>query len=85
MKRITIFTPTYNRANLIIKGYKALCQQTSHDCKWLIIDDGSIDNTKELCKSWLISDTIHLFKDGFEGYSKDSPWLTIRYCHKENG
>lgn len=85
MKKLTIFTPTYNRANLIIKGYKALCQQTSHDCKWLIIDDGSIDNTKELCKSWLISDTIHLYKDGFEGYSKDSPWLNIRYCHKENG
>ena len=53
MATLTIFTPTYNRANTLIRTYESLCRQTSYDFEWLIIDDGSIDNTAELVKSWL--------------------------------
>ncbi|WP_413531704.1 glycosyltransferase family A protein [Empedobacter brevis] len=45
---ITIFTPTYNRAYILTNLFKSLKDQTCHDFQWLIIDDGSTDNTKEL-------------------------------------
>ena len=46
--RLTIFTPTYNRVDLLQRGYEALCRQTCNDFIWMIVDDGSIDNTKEI-------------------------------------
>lgn len=52
MKTITVFTPTYNRAYLLPQLYTSLVSQTSQDFEWLIIDDGSTDNTKDLVKEW---------------------------------
>ena len=52
MKTITIFTPTYNRAYLLPQLYNSLIEQTNKDFIWLVIDDGSNDNTKELIKNW---------------------------------
>ena len=45
---ITVFTPTYNRGYKISDLYKSLMSQTKYNFEWLIIDDGSIDNTKEI-------------------------------------
>ncbi|MBD5282989.1 MAG: glycosyltransferase family 2 protein [Bacteroides sp.] len=45
---VTIFTPTYNRAQTIIRTYNSLLEQSSKDFEWLIIDDGSTDNTSQL-------------------------------------
>ena len=45
---ITIFTPTYNRGYVINKLYDSLLKQTIKDFEWIVIDDGSKDNTKEL-------------------------------------
>lgn len=50
---ITVFTPAYNRAYTIHKTYESLKRQTNKNFKWLIIDDGSTDNTKELIEKWL--------------------------------
>lgn len=47
---ITILTPTYNRSNLLPELYESLLRQTSKDFEWLIVDDGSSDNTKEVLK-----------------------------------
>lgn len=58
MHTITVFTPTYNRADLLVRGYDALKKQTSKDFEWLIIDDGSSDNTKELVQSWIDANEI---------------------------
>lgn len=44
---LTIFTPTYNRKELLGRLYKSLCHQTSKDFIWLIVDDGSDDGTRE--------------------------------------
>lgn len=52
MKKITVFTPTYNRAYCLNLVYESLCRQTSKDFLWLIIDDGSTDNTKDLVETW---------------------------------
>ncbi|MEG1311460.1 MAG: glycosyltransferase family 2 protein [Romboutsia sp.] len=53
MKTLTVFTPTYNRAYILKKCYDSLKNQTSKDFIWLIIDDGSSDNTKEVVKVWI--------------------------------
>jgi glycosyltransferase involved in cell wall biosynthesis len=47
MVKITIFTPTYNRRHTIDRLYKSLTNQTSKEFEWVIVDDGSIDDTKE--------------------------------------
>ena len=44
---ITILTPTFNREKLINKAYESLINQTNKDFEWLVIDDGSVDNTKQ--------------------------------------
>lgn len=69
MPFLTIFTPAYNRAHTIIRTYESLKKQNCKDFIWLIIDDGSKDNTSELVKQWKNE------ANGFE----------IRYIYKENG
>ena len=49
---LTIFTPTYNRGYTINKCYESLKRQTDKNFKWLVIDDGSTDNTKDLIMKW---------------------------------
>lgn len=49
---ITVFTPTYNRAYILGKLYKSLCEQSYKDFEWLIIDDGSTDTTESLVNSF---------------------------------
>lgn len=53
MKTLTVFTPTYNRAHTITRTYESLLRQTCKDFEWLVIDDGSIDNTRELVEGWM--------------------------------
>lgn len=45
---ITVFTATYNRSNTLLRLYDSLCRQTNKKFEWLIVDDGSTDNTTEL-------------------------------------
>lgn len=66
---LTVFTPTYNRADLLEKGYEALKRQISKDFLWIVIDDGSTDNTKEVVEKW-------------QSECKD---FEIKYVYKENG
>jgi glycosyltransferase involved in cell wall biosynthesis len=60
MKTLTVFTPTYNRAYCLHQLYESLVRQTSQDFIWLIIDDGSSDNTKELVDSWINENKIEI-------------------------
>ena len=53
MKKLTVFTPTYNRAYILSKCYDSLVKQTNNDFIWMIVDDGSTDNTKELIDSYI--------------------------------
>ena len=45
MPALTVFTPTYNRADRLGRAYESLKQQTNKDFCWLIVDDGSTDDT----------------------------------------
>lgn len=44
---VTVFTPTYNRGNLLPKLFHSLCDQSCDNFEWIIVDDGSSDNTAE--------------------------------------
>ena len=57
-KRLTVFTPTYNRAHTLARLYRSLCVQTCKDFVWLIIDDGSTDNTASLVHSFIEENLI---------------------------
>ena len=58
MKTITVFTPAFNRAHTIWRTYDSLCRQTSKDFEWLVVDDGSSDNTKDLVNRWIADNII---------------------------
>ena len=51
--RITVFTPTYNRAYIISNLYNSLLRQTYKNFEWLIVDDGSVDETESLVTNWI--------------------------------
>ena len=60
MEKIAILTPTYNRAHTLERAYISLLQQTEQSFKWIIIDDGSIDDTENLIKRFLCEGKIKI-------------------------
>ena len=50
---VTVFTPAYNRANLLHILYNSLKKQTCFDFEWLIVDDGSTDSTKAVIEDFV--------------------------------
>lgn len=66
--KLTIFTPTYNRMELLQRAYESLLRQTCKDFVWLIVDDGSTDDTKQVVRRWtedgLISIRYAFFENG---------------------
>ena len=69
MVKVTVFTPTYNRAYIIENLYHSLQRQTVKDFEWIVIDDGSSDKTEEL----------------FSSITLDSNEFNIKYIKFENG
>ncbi|MEM0058791.1 MAG: glycosyltransferase family 2 protein [Candidatus Bathyarchaeia archaeon] len=49
---ITILTPAFNRAHLLPRLAESLLSQTLQDFEWLIVDDGSSDNTEEVINKY---------------------------------
>lgn len=60
MKTLTVFTPTFNRAYTLHKCYESLKRQSSKDFVWLIVDDGSSDNTKEIVDKWISENEVEI-------------------------
>lgn len=60
MKQLTIFTPTYNRSRTLPRVYESLLNQESQLFKWLIVDDGSTDDTKSLVDSWIAAGKLEI-------------------------
>ena len=67
--RITVFTPTYNRAYILENLYRSLQRQSFRDFEWLVVDDGSGDDTDRLVAGWM---------------AEENPF-SIRYVRQENG
>lgn len=57
---ITIITPTYNRAKKLCKLYNSLKNQTNKEFIWLIIDDGSTDNTEYIINQFISENRINI-------------------------
>lgn len=57
---ITVFTPTYNRGYIIHKLYDSLCRQSFTHFEWVVVDDGSTDNTQELITGFIAEQKIRL-------------------------
>lgn len=55
---LTIFTPSYNRAYCLGDVYHSLLRQTNHSFVWIIVDDGSTDDTWTLVSQWIEEDHI---------------------------
>lgn len=58
MPTLTVFTLSYNRAYCLHKCYESLLRQTCTDFEWLVVDDGSTDDTKALVDSWIAENKI---------------------------
>lgn len=50
---ISIFTPTFNRAELLSVLKNSIDAQVCTDFEWIIVDDGSTDDTKKLATAWM--------------------------------
>lgn len=50
---LTIFTPTYDREHTLSRLYQSLRKQTDKDFEWIVVDDGSIDNTEILIQKFV--------------------------------
>lgn len=57
---ITVITPTYNRGYILFQCYRSLLAQTDIRFQWLIVDDGSTDNTEEIVKEWIKENKIKI-------------------------
>lgn len=66
---ITVFTPSYNRAYALPRLFESLRAQTFTDFEWIIVNDGSSDNTEELVS----------------GFMANASSFPIRYIKTENG
>ena len=69
MTRLTVFTPAYNRADLLPRCFESMKRQTDQNFIWMIIDDGSTDNTREQVEGWMSQPLS----------------FAIEYYYKENG
>lgn len=67
--KLTVFTPAYNRRELLTRCYESMKRQTNQNFVWMIIDDGSTDGTGERVAEWLAA----------------PPVFPIEYYYKENG
>lgn len=69
MVPITVFTPAYNRADLLPRCYESMQRQTNKNFIWMVIDDGSTDHTGDLVQGWM----------------QEANDFEILYFYKENG
>lgn len=80
MKKLTVFTPTFNRKHLLPRLYKSLRAQTDRNFIWIIIDDGSTDGTGVLVRKWQqdgILDIAYFYKEN-EGMHSAHNWAYER-------
>lgn len=83
-KILTIFTPTYNRGSLLRQLYRSLINQTNKEFVWLIIDDGSKDDTEEIVKLFNSENKIKIIYKKQENGGKHRAFnQAIKICNTE--
>lgn len=87
-EKITVVTPTFNRAHTLQRAFDSLLNQTFKSFKWIIMDDGSTDQTEDVVRGFQAvspfeieynySPNKHKFHTVFEGIKKvETPYFTI--------
>lgn len=69
MMKLSILTPTYNRAYILPQLYESLMRQENYNFEWIVVDDGSEDETEKLVKNWM----------------KQTDVFSVFYMKQENG
>lgn len=72
--RFTIFTPTFNRGPFLKNVYNSLLEQTYSDFEWVIVDDGSTDNTQKICHEFIEEKLINIRYYKKENGGKYTAW-----------
>lgn len=67
--KLTIITPVYNRANLLGRLFDSLKAQTNHSFEWIIVNDGSTDDTEKVAKD----------------IARQDVRFAVRYYYRDNG
>ncbi|PAU81201.1 glycosyl transferase [Halovibrio salipaludis] len=67
--RVSVITPTYNRADFIGEAVQSVMDQDYTDFELLIVDDGSTDNTREVLQPWLQDERVHYIQQANQGQS----------------
>ena len=83
-KTIAVFTPTYNRAYKLPDLYNALKRQTSKDFVWIVVDDGSTDNTRTLIAGYTEEaefEIRYVFQKN--GGKQRAQNTALEHCHEE--
>ncbi len=63
MSKVSIITPSYNRAYIINETAESIFNQTYENWEWVIVDDGSTDNSWEMLESFAKKDSrVKIFK-----------------------
>lgn len=75
---VTVLTPTYNRGELLKVLYNSLCKQTNKKFEWLIVDDGSTDDTKKIVDDFSNDDNITIHYQYKENGGKHT---ALNYSH----
>lgn len=84
---ITVFTPAYNRAHLLPRLYESLCKQTYKDFEWVIVDDGSTDDTRSVVEEFSVLG-FEFSRDKAQSHNTQHSTFntnSIRYFYQENG
>lgn len=81
---ITVFTPTYNRKELLKRCYISLKQQSDKNFEWLIVDDGSTDNTQKFVEQIKKEDIFNIKYIYQENGGKHRAYNTaVKQCNNE--
>ncbi|MFL4411639.1 glycosyltransferase family A protein [Citrobacter portucalensis] len=80
---IVIFTPSFNRAHTLKRCYDSISEQDYPNLVWLIIDDGSTDNTREMVSNFIEEDKIKIHYIYQNNAGKQAAWnVAVKYSQK---
>ncbi|EHE8487938.1 glycosyltransferase family 2 protein, partial [Salmonella enterica] len=74
ISKIVIFTPTYNRAHTLTRCYESIVNQNYKNLTWMVIDDGSTDNTRSLIDKFIFQDKINIVYRYQKNAGKQGAW-----------
>ena len=76
-RKLTIFTPIYNRAYCLNNCYQSMRRQKNKRFVWIIVDDGSTDNLESLVSEWIVEES----EFQIEYYRKENGGMYTAYLH----